>query len=44
VIKSFFFVFRIALAWFLAILLFAGLWSELPLLDAWNGRWWRWGC
>lgn len=31
-IKSFFFVFRVALAWLLAILAFAALWSELPLL------------
>lgn len=32
VIKSLSFVLRIALAWFLAVLLFAMLWSELPLL------------
>jgi hypothetical protein len=32
VIKSIFFVIRIAAAWLLAILLFAGLWSELPLI------------
>ncbi|HEU4774611.1 MAG TPA: histidine kinase [Lysobacter sp.] len=31
-IKSIFFVIRIAAAWLLAILLFAGLWSELPLI------------
>jgi hypothetical protein len=32
VIKSFFFVVRIAAAWLLAIFLVAALWSELPLL------------
>ena len=31
-IKGLFFVIRIALAWLLAILLFAALWSELPLI------------
>lgn len=38
VIKSAFFVIRIAVAWLLGILLFAALWSEIPLLAAWSGR------
>src|SRR5690606_13927145 len=32
VIKSFFFVLRLVVAWFLAVLLVGMMWSELPLL------------
>src|SRR5690606_13335055 len=32
VIKSFFFVLRLVIAWFLAVLLVGMMWSELPLL------------
>ena len=31
-IKSTFFVLRISLAWLLVVFLFAGLWSNLPLI------------